>query len=501
MKGGLLVGSLLCIGALGDVPKDLVDRVPGFNATAFKVYSGYLAVPGPFKLNGYDSLSIHYQFSHSQSDPSSSPVVAWHQGGPGGSSTQGGMIEMGYFQIADEITVNPHAWNRLANMLYLESPAGSGGSSGFSTCMKAGKAVGCSWDDSSQAEAYGHTLLAFFKAFPEFQRNNFFLAGESYFGQYGPNTATFILGNKGFSSINLKGMLVGNGCWGGTATSFACNGPNEEKNDADILFGKGLVSRKTYKAVYAACGYDSKDRAAGKSPQCASALSEMTKEVGPYNVYDLYDNCPSAGEYLHRTGKDMQWLTQQRRAALAPGAGQEVHEGLLGSPGGYSYQCGGTYPPGKVASYFTRKDVQEALHLGAPGQSGFHYRTVGPASITLYPELAKKLRILIYNGDADMCVPYAGNEEWISDLEDQGALKQSAPWRPWFSDAVKSTPSGFKTIYDVVGSAQVLTFQTIRLAGHMVPLFRPEAALTFFSDFVKETQAATVIVREDLQMV
>lgn len=361
--------------------------------------------------------------------------------------------------------------------------------------MKAGRAVRCSWDDRSQAEAYGHTLLAFFKAFPEFQRNNFFLAGESYFGQYGPNIAHFIVNNKGFSSINLVGMLVGNGCWGGTATSVVCNGPNEYQNDVDILHGKGLASKKQYKAVYAACGYDSRNKTLGMSPACAKARFELDQEVGPYNVYDIYDNCPAMGEYLRSTGKDMNWLTQQRRAALAPGSDQDVHEGLLGAPGGgFPYQCGGTYPPGKVASFFLRKDVQQALHLGQPGQSGFSYETSGPASITLYPELAKKIRILIYNGDADMCVPYAGNEEWISDLEDQGVLKQSTPWRPWYSDAVKSTAAGFKTTYDVVGSTQVLTFQTIRLAGHMVPLFRPEAALAFFSDFVNGTQATTALV-------
>jgi hypothetical protein len=26
------------------------------------VYSGYLAVPGPFKLSDYDALNIHYEF-------------------------------------------------------------------------------------------------------------------------------------------------------------------------------------------------------------------------------------------------------------------------------------------------------------------------------------------------------------------------------------------------------------------------------------------------------
>ena len=70
-------------------------------------------------------------------------------------------------------------------MLYLESPAGSGQSSGFSSCIKGGKPVACSWDDVSQAEAYAHSLQAFYKAFPEFSSNELYLTGESYFGQVG----------------------------------------------------------------------------------------------------------------------------------------------------------------------------------------------------------------------------------------------------------------------------------------------------------------------------
>jgi len=484
-----LSASLLVTGRC-DVPADLVDKIPGFNATAFKVYSGYLAVPGP--INGYDALSIHYQLHLSQADPASSPVVAWHQGGPGGSSTQGGMIEMGYFQVSDEITVNPHAWNQIANMLYLESPAGSGGPTGFSTCLKNGSPVDCSWDDVTQGEAYAHTLLSFFKAFPELSQNEFYLAGESYFGQYGPNIAHFILNNEGFNSINLVGLLVGNGCWGEvTADGYQCNGPNSERNDVDMMWGKGLISKRQYKAAYAACGFGSDDRTEEGSQECQDSLGEVQAEVGPYNVYNVYDNCPKPSEYLQSSGRDMHWLTKQARQALVPG--EHMHEGLLGSSGGYPWACGGTYPPGKVAAFFERQDVQEALHLGKPGLSNFDYNISGPASVTLYPELAKKIRVLIYNGDADMCVPYTGNEEWITDLEDQGVLEQASAWRPWFSAEVKSAPAGSKSTYNVVGSNQVLTFVTIRLAGHMVPLFRPEAALSFFQDFITDGANVSVV--------
>jgi carboxypeptidase C (cathepsin A) len=471
------------------VPADLVDQIPGFDKTVFNVYSGYLAVPGP--INGYDALRIHYQLHLSQGDPATSPVVAWHQGGPGGSSTQGGMIEMGYFQVADEIKVNPHAWNQVANMLYLESPAGSGGPTGFSQCLKGGKPVACSWDDVTQGEAYGHTLLAFFKAYPELAKNDFYLAGESYFGQYGPNIAHALLNNDGFSSINLVGLLVGNGCWGPVTASgdYQCNGPNEARNNFDMLYGKGLASKKQHQAVYKACGYAS-DNGNADSTECQKATKEFNAEVGPFNVYNVYDNCPKPAEYLRSSGGDVGDLLKEARAALAP-ASYHAEHGLLGHTGGYPWECGGTYPPGKVADFVTREDVRKALHLEEPGLSDFDYNISGPASMTLYPELSRKIHVLIYNGDADMCVPYTGNEEWITDLEDQGVFEQKDAWRPWFSDAVKDAPAGSKTTYSVVGTDMVLQFLTIRLAGHMVPLFTPEAALSFFKNFLAETASTS----------
>ncbi len=72
---------------------------------------------------------------------------------------------------------------QVANMLYLESPAGSGNTAGFSICYTGGQAVDCKWDDVLQAEAYVHTIAAFLRAFPEYAPNDLYLVGESYFGQ------------------------------------------------------------------------------------------------------------------------------------------------------------------------------------------------------------------------------------------------------------------------------------------------------------------------------
>merc|ERR1712048_494233 len=92
--------------------------------------------------------------------------------------------------------------------------------------------------------------------FSEFSTNDFYLSGESYFGQYGPNIAHFILNNEPFaSSINLRGIAAGNACWGGTETCLACNGPSQDKMDVDLYFGKGLFSPKLKAEIDKACEF------------------------------------------------------------------------------------------------------------------------------------------------------------------------------------------------------------------------------------------------------
>eukprot|EP00931_Biecheleriopsis_adriatica_P075577 TRINITY_DN49406_c0_g1_i1.p1 TRINITY_DN49406_c0_g1~~TRINITY_DN49406_c0_g1_i1.p1 ORF type:complete len:512 (+),score=91.59 TRINITY_DN49406_c0_g1_i1:80-1615(+) len=488
--------------------EDLVTSLPGFpdaSTWGFKAYSGMLEVPGP--INGYDSLRIHYQFHTSQRDPSKDPVAIWHQGGPGGSSIDTGLYgEMGAFQIGDHGNyLNPHAWNKVANMLYLESPAGSGtivpflAANGFSECIKAGKPVQCKWNDVTQAEAYGHTLLSFFKSFPEFAKNDFFLTGESYFGQYGPNIAHFILNNAPFnSSINLKGIAAGNACWGGTDTCVACNGPSEDKLDVELFFGKGLFSPKLKKQIDAACTWPSDykpeggsgpfgcDNGGSLSLQCKFLLAKMKREVGPHNVYNIYDNCEKTVRFLTRIGKDHSWLLSTLRQNLHNSSA--INQALVDMNGGFAWDCGGNLP-----KWIKSDDVRKALHLEQPGRSGFDYTTSGPASITLWPELVQKLRVLIYNGDADACVPYNGNEAWIDSFEEKGLLKETAPWTPWFAGS-KRAPSGYITEYQAPGSSVDFSFATVRLAGHMVPQFQPEAALVMIQNFLDKASKDNSIV-------
>ncbi len=59
-----------------------------------------------------------------------------------------------------------------------------------------------------------NALLDFFKKYPEYLKNAFWIAGESYAGKYIPDLAVLIdkfNQNSGSNPINFKGIMVGNG--------------------------------------------------------------------------------------------------------------------------------------------------------------------------------------------------------------------------------------------------------------------------------------------------
>merc|ERR1711871_1256865 len=194
------------------------------------------------------------------------------------------------------------------------------------------------------------------------------------------------------------------------------------------------------------------------------------------------------------SGKSSRWLVKflHRNAHRLPDAHQELH--AMG--GGYDWTCGQfKYLP----AYLTRADVKKVLHMPETSlASQFSYNSTGPASVTLYPSLIRSgIRVLIYNGDADSCVPYIGNEEGTTGMVEKGVVTESSPWHPWYSSSSDSSPSGYATNYDVVSEGKDndessdnanagprFAFVTIRLAGHEVPHYTPRAAYALFTRFL-----------------
>ncbi|MEQ2192823.1 hypothetical protein XENOCAPTIV_017927 [Xenoophorus captivus] len=150
--GGFLLCllSALQLGSRAQYAPDEVTHLPGMTfKTNYRQWSGYLqAGKGKF---------LHYWFVTSQRNPAKDPLVLWLNGGPGCSSLDGFLSENGPFHVSflvanhtacvhgsfkqalellafhsqvndDGATLyeNKFSWNTIANVLYLESPAGVG---------------------------------------------------------------------------------------------------------------------------------------------------------------------------------------------------------------------------------------------------------------------------------------------------------------------------------------------------------------------------------------
>jgi hypothetical protein len=95
--------------------------------------------------------------------------------------------------------------NAVANMLFIEIPAGVGYS--YSNTTSDYYNTG---DQRTTDDAYTF-LITWLEKFPEYQDRDFFITGESYAGHYIPELANLILSKNratNVTSIKLKGVAV-----------------------------------------------------------------------------------------------------------------------------------------------------------------------------------------------------------------------------------------------------------------------------------------------------
>uniref|UniRef100_A0A0K6SB77 Uncharacterized protein n=1 Tax=Chromera velia CCMP2878 TaxID=1169474 RepID=A0A0K6SB77_9ALVE len=99
-----------------------ITSLPDFEGTLpFKMYSGYITV------DETTSRKLFYWYTESENDPSSDPLVLWFTGGPGCSGLSALLNENGpVVPTAESLKTNPYSWNKIANVLWLEQPAGVG---------------------------------------------------------------------------------------------------------------------------------------------------------------------------------------------------------------------------------------------------------------------------------------------------------------------------------------------------------------------------------------
>jgi carboxypeptidase C (cathepsin A) len=118
------------------------------------------------------------RFTESSGSPKD-PVAFWTNGGPGCSGLIGFMTEQGAFKPNADMTLslNEFAWNKVANMVFIESPAGVGFSYSTDT-------ADYTTGDSQTAVDNYNLIQAFLLRFPDLSTNELYITSESYGGHY-----------------------------------------------------------------------------------------------------------------------------------------------------------------------------------------------------------------------------------------------------------------------------------------------------------------------------
>ena len=263
----VLAGSVAAAAAESLQEPHRVSELPGWTQPLpSKLFAGSV----PVVESGFGRRYIHYMLAeaeHQQTSPGQAPdqvpVVLWLQGGPGCSAMSGMWTEVGPFQLrdgsSDTLERNPYSWTRFAHVLAIDAPIGVGWSSSE---VEAGTAQ---HTDESTALLNWKFLQRWFSAFfPQLANNPFYIAGESYAGVFVPTLAEKIIdahvaGEDVLTNINLRGIVVGNGC-AGSATGLCGVDPANDDFKLDftgrqlqLLYGRGLISSAVHDNILSSC--------------------------------------------------------------------------------------------------------------------------------------------------------------------------------------------------------------------------------------------------------
>ncbi|KAL4203587.1 hypothetical protein AMTRI_Chr01g104660 [Amborella trichopoda] len=400
----------------------------------FKQYAGYVT------LDETAGRALFYYFAEAV-DPLSKPLLLWLNGGPGCSSLgYGAMEELGPFRVQSDgktLYKNRYAWNKVANVLFLESPAGVGYSYSNTTTDYA-----LSGDQRTASDAYIF-LINWFERFPEYKNREFYISGESYAGHYVPQLAYQVLRHNQMAEkalINLRGIAMGNA---------VMNDETDGPGMYEYFWNHALISDETIDGIRKHCDFAPNS---SSNSQCNASLSEANKVFDQLDIYDIYAPfCNSAVlTKPHRCS---------RRWEFDP--------------------CTSNY----VENYLNLPAVQKAFHANV---TGLPYPWSGCSSVistwadtvdTILPLvqefIARGIRVLVYSGDTDGRVPVTGTRSSVNKLN----LGIQTPWYPWYT---KGEVGGYSVIYK--GG---LTFATVRGAGHEVPSYQPARSLTLINAFLK----------------
>eukprot|EP01126_Amoeba_proteus_P002277 TRINITY_DN10719_c0_g1_i2.p1 TRINITY_DN10719_c0_g1~~TRINITY_DN10719_c0_g1_i2.p1 ORF type:complete len:408 (-),score=50.17 TRINITY_DN10719_c0_g1_i2:104-1327(-) len=379
-----------------------------------KTFSGYLTVNATLDAN------LFYYFIESSSSPSRDPLILWLQGGPGCSSLFGAFIENGpvLIQSNGAFKPNPYSWTAKANVLWIDSPVGTG----FSYVSGDNYATN---EKVIAQDLYNGLIIFLFEKFQNYSKSDFYIFGESYAGKYVPWLANTILSRNSHAQniIQLKGVGIGDG-W--------VNPYYQTGSYAPYLYRHGLIGSVSLAAAD--------------------------------GVYLTYKGLWDVGAYT--------------AAAIV---GNDLLSGLMATAGlGDPYDIRKSSDPtdplqDALATYLNLPATRKALGVGdrtweACANNPYYYLLNDEArsSEDLVPQILAKIPVLFYNGDQDLICNMDGTHTLLSDINWNFQNQfNSAPGKNW---SVAGVPAGTYKSFSTL--TELVVFQ----AGHMVPYDQPKNA-------------------------
>ncbi|XP_070678467.1 serine carboxypeptidase-like 18 isoform X2 [Malus domestica] len=354
-----------------------------------------------------------------------------------------------------QFKLNPYSWTKVANIIFLDAPVGTG----FSYA-KTWRGYANMSDTLSAAQTY-EFLRKWLMDHPKFFNNQLYVAGDSYSGIVVPIIVQKISdGNHddNVPPINIKGYVLGN-----PVTDV------DKDGDSRILFAylKALISDELYQSLETNCNgeYINVDPNNALCMDDLEIYNECTEDIRSVQI--LEPSCTlTSPKSMGSIWKPDHHSDRDSKNILLTSSG-------LPRPWCREYN----YILSEI--WANDKTVQDALHVREGSIEEWvrcnyslqhSYIKDVSSSLVYHENLIKKgYRVLIYSGDYDMFIPYVGTFAWIESLN----LTVDSRWRPWF---VSGQIAGYSVQYSHITNYK-LTFTTIKGAGHTAPEYKPEECL------------------------
>ncbi|KAF7352316.1 Carboxypeptidase [Mycena venus] len=401
------------------------------------IFAGHL--PSDPDASKYDSNTVtahlYFVLVKNRRTADKKRIMFWFNGGPGCSSFDGLMMEVGPWRMDGKggFNVAEGGWEEYTTMLYIDQPAGTG----FSY-TSTDKYVHTLEEASSQFIEF---MRNFYKVFPEYHDMDTYLGGESYAGQWIPYFADAILNSD--IGIPLRGAAIGNG-WIDARRQYA--------SYIDFAVKVGILEENS----------EDWKKAKRRTDECMADIAQITS---PEPI-----TAPKCEGLLLDVTAVRQKVVNGREMCI------NIYDVRFDDT---MPACGMNWPPDikPVTDYLDRTDVVHALHAEKhPGSwiecrgrvhQELHER-LSDSSIIVLPKVLERIPVLLFAGDQDLICNYVGLEAMIQAMDWNGAKGlgnvQTKSWN------VAGAPAGTWV------SSRNLTYAKLFNASHMAPFDVPHVS-------------------------